>query len=77
MRFVTIVIVFRHGRAEETKKSTVADAADVDGDDPAERIGISQLVLNGSESEHHYSPLWFKTTGESVYRFDVTCHSNT
>ena len=25
--------------------------------------------------EHHYSPLWLKTTGESVYRFDRICNS--
>lgn len=27
-------------------------------------------ILNNEERLHHYSPLWMKTTGENVYRFD-------
>ena len=30
---------------------------------------MSFLTVN-CEDQHHYSPLWMKTTGESVYRFD-------
>lgn len=29
-----------------------------------------RILSGGADEDHHYSPLWLKTTGESVYRFD-------
>ena len=60
--------LMRSNHSEVPTKQQLGNSKCLNGDPIVDLMSF--LTASCDDQHHHYSPLWMKTTGESVYRFD-------